>query len=134
MDVAPGDPSAKGPERFFTGDVWFDPITKGDGPVRTRVTSVRFAPGARTAWHSHALGQTLYVTEGEGLAQARGEDVVRMGPGDIVRTPPDEWHWHGAAPSHFMTHLSIIEGAVEDGRPETSWGDHVSDPEYNRNG
>ena len=71
---------------------------------------VRFAPCARTAWHTHAMGQTLYVTEGIGLVQSRGGEVVVMRPGDTVHTPPGEWHWHGAAPEHFMTHLALWEG------------------------
>jgi quercetin dioxygenase-like cupin family protein len=84
---------------------------------------VHFTPGARTAWHSHSLGQTLYITEGQGLVQSRGEAIVTIRPGDIVHTPTDEWHWHGAAPDHFMTHLSLTEGPAQ-------WGEHVADAEY----
>ena len=94
------------------------------------MSAVHFTPGARTAWHSHALGQTLYVTEGAGLAQSRGGEIIEMRPGDVVHTPSGEWHWHGAAPSHFMAHLSITEGAADPSRPETEWGDHVTDDEY----
>ena len=75
------------------------------------------------------MGQTLYVTEGRGLVQARGGDVTEIRAGEVVRTPADEWHWHGAAPDHFMTHLSITE-APGDERPETEWGAHVTDAEY----
>ena len=71
---------------------------------------VRFAPGARNAWHAHAVGQTVHVTEGIGRIQSRGGDMIEIGPGDTVRTPPGEWHWHGAAPGHFMTHLAMWEG------------------------
>jgi quercetin dioxygenase-like cupin family protein len=86
-----------------------------------RVSAVRFTPSARTAWHAHAVGQTLYITEGKGLVQSRG--------GDIITTPADEWHWHGAAPDHYMTHLSITEAPGDD-RPEADWGDHVTENEY----
>nr|WP_220386341.1 cupin domain-containing protein [Frankia sp. ArI3] len=91
---------------------------------------MRFAPCARTAWHSHAVGQTLYVTEGVGYVQARGGEVVVMRPGDVIYTPPGEEHWHGAAPDHFMTHIAIWE-APADG-PEVTWGTHVTDAEYYR--
>ena len=101
--------TAKGPAEWFTGDVWIDGIVRGEEPSRVRVSAVRFTPSARTAWHSHAVGQTLYVTEGRGLVQSRGGDRIEVRPGDIVHTPADEVHWHGAAPDHFMTHLSITE-------------------------
>ena len=130
MQVMPNQPSAKGPAEFFTGDVSFDAIARGEAPSRLSVSAIRFAPGARTAWHSHALGQTLYVTEGEGRVQARGGDVVSMHRGDVVYAPPDEWHWHGAAPHQHMVHISVIQGFGELQRPETEWGGHVSDKEY----
>jgi quercetin dioxygenase-like cupin family protein len=132
MEVQPERPSAKGPAQWFTGDVWIDAIARGEGPSRVRVSAVRFNPGARTAWHSHALGQTLYVTDGVGRAQSRGADVVDIRAGDVVVTPADEWHWHGAAPDHFMTHLSITEAVPEDQGPEIDWGEHVTDAEYSR--
>jgi len=88
-------------------------------------------PTARTAWHSHAVGQTLYVTEGRGRAQSRGGGVIELRAGDIVYTPADEWHWHGAAPDHYMTHLSITEAVPGDNRPNPEWGEHVSDGDYN---
>ena len=90
---------------------------------------VRFAPGARNAWHAHAAGQTVHVTEGVGRIQARGGDVLEMRAGDTFVTPAGEWHWHGAAPDHFMTHLAIWE-APSDGGPETEWGDQVGDEAY----
>lgn len=132
MDVVPKPPSAKGPNEWFTGDVWIDAIARGEEPSRIRVSTVHFTPSARTAWHSHALGQTLYVTEGAGFVQSRGGDIITIRPGDIIYTPADEWHWHGAAPDHFMTHISITEGVPEGQEPEMEWGDHVTDDEYNR--
>jgi quercetin dioxygenase-like cupin family protein len=130
MNVQPKKPSIKGPAEWFTGDVWIDGIAQGEEPSRVRVNAVHFTPGARTAWHSHALGQTLYVTEGAGLVQSRGGDIVTIRSGDVIRTPGDEWHWHGAAPDHLMSHLSITEGVADGQRPETDWGEHVTDAEY----
>jgi quercetin dioxygenase-like cupin family protein len=130
VEIQPKRPTVKAPPETFTGDAWFDVIARGEGPSRIRVNVVRFAPGARNAWHSHALGQTLHVTEGQGLIQARGGDVLEIRPGDTIYTPPGEWHWHGAAPDHFMTHIAMWE-AVGD-KPETEWADHVSDDEYHQ--
>ncbi|MFD7219810.1 cupin domain-containing protein [Streptomyces sp. NPDC056641] len=129
MEKLPKKPSAKGPDEMFTGDVWFDVIYAGQEPSRMRANTVRFAPRARTAWHTHAVGQTLHVTDGVGLVRSRGGEVVVMRPGDTVHTPPGEWHWHGAAPDHFMTHIALWEG-LGDGSPETQWGEHVTDDEY----
>ena len=123
MEVQPKKPSVKGPAELFTGDVWIDPIVQGRAPSRLAVIAVHFTPGARTAWHAHTLGQTLHVTEGEGLVQTRGEPTVTIRPGDTIHTPADEWHWHGATPDHFMTHLSMTEG-------DAQWGEHVTDAEY----
>ena len=123
-------PSAKGPAQMFTGDVWFDSIVQGSEPSRIRANLVRFTPGARTAWHSHAVGQTLWVLDGRGLIQSRGEAITELRPGDVVVTPPDEWHWHGAAPDNFMAHLSLTEGVTEGGPPESEWGELVTDEEY----
>jgi quercetin dioxygenase-like cupin family protein len=131
VEVQPKQPSIKGPAEWFTGDVWIDQIAKGEGSSRLRVARVRFSPGARTAWHSHAMGQTLHVVDGVGLVQSRGEDVVTMHPGDTVYTPPEEWHWHGAAPEHFMAHLAMWE-APDDGGAEHTWGEQVTDAEYHR--
>jgi quercetin dioxygenase-like cupin family protein len=129
VNIQPKPPTAKGPADMFTGQVFIDAIARGEEPSRVRVNAVRFTPSARTAWHSHAVGQTLYVTEGRGLVQSRGGTVAEIRPGDIISTPPGEWHWHGAAPDHFMTHLSITE-ASGDERPEADWGEHVTDDEY----
>ncbi len=130
MEIRPKQPTAKGGTDNFTGDVWLDVITRGEEPSRIRVSVVRFAPGARNAWHAHAVGQTLHVMEGIGRTQARGTEIVEIRSGDTVYTPAGEWHWHGAAPDHFMTHLAMWE-APADG-PETEWGEHVSDAEYGR--
>src|SRR5215211_4132475 len=123
MEPVTRAPSVEGPAEWFTGAVWIDPIAQGRDGSGLNVAAVHFAPGARTAWHSHSRGQTLYVTEGEGLVQSRGGSVVRLRPGDAVYTPADEWHWHGAAPDRLMTHLSITEGGAD-------WGEHVTDDEY----
>ncbi|MDF9750028.1 quercetin dioxygenase-like cupin family protein [Arthrobacter sp. ES3-54] len=130
MEIPAKKPSVKGPAQMFTGDVWFDVIAAPQPePSRMRVNAVHFAPCARTAWHSHAVGQTLHVTEGVGLIQARGGEVTEIHPGDTIYTPPGEWHWHGAAPDHFMTHLAMWEAPAEGA--ESEWGDLVSDEEYN---
>ena len=123
MEIQPKRPSSKGPAERFTGDVWVDSIAQGTAPSRLSVGIVHFTPGARSAWHSHTLGQTLYVLEGEGRVQSRGEPIVTIRAGNVVWTPADEWHWHGAAPDHFMAHMSMTEGSAE-------WGDHVTDAEY----
>jgi quercetin dioxygenase-like cupin family protein len=130
MELQPKRPSTKGPAQWFTGDVWIDPIVQGVEPSRVRVSAVHFAPGARTAWHSHAVGQTLFVTEGHGRVQSSGGQILPIAAGDVVQTPADEWHWHGAAPDHFMTHLSITEGVADSQRPDADWGAHVTDEEY----
>jgi quercetin dioxygenase-like cupin family protein len=131
MKQQPRTPSTKGPAARFAGDVWYDVISAGETPSRLRVNLVRFAPGAHTAWHRHANGQTLHVTDGVGLVGTRDGTVIVMKPGDTVHTPPGEWHWHGAVPEHFMAHLAIWEGlAADQDGPETEWADHLSDSEY----
>ena len=92
---------------------------------------VKFAPGARTAWHSHGLGQTLYIVEGIALIQSRGGDLVEAHPGDVIYTPPGEEHWHGAAPGRFIIHLALWEYPGPDGAPENTWLEHVTETEYN---
>jgi quercetin dioxygenase-like cupin family protein len=131
LEILLKEPSVKGPAQMFTGDVWFDVIAQGEEPSRMRVNMVRFAPGARTAWHRHAVGQTLHVSEGIGLVQSSGGEVIVMRPGDTVYTPPGEWHWHGATPDHFMSHLAMWEGPGEGRGAESEWGDLVTDQEYN---
>ncbi|HUO48138.1 MAG TPA: cupin domain-containing protein [Acidimicrobiales bacterium] len=134
VEIKPKQPSAKGPAEMFTGEVWFDSIAQGSEPSRMRANLVRFAPGARTAWHSHAVGQTLWVLDGKGLVQSRGEALTDLRPGDVVYTPPEEWHWHGAAPDNFMAHLSLTEGVADGGGPESTWGELVTDEEYRGRG
>jgi quercetin dioxygenase-like cupin family protein len=128
MKIPDGRATVKAPTETFTGDAWFDVVVRGEEPSRVRVSVVHFAPGARNAWHSHAMGQTLHVTEGVGRTQARGGEVLEIRAGDTIQTPPGEWHWHGAAPDRFMTHLAIYE-APADG-PETEWAALVTDAEY----
>jgi quercetin dioxygenase-like cupin family protein len=101
MELEPARPTAKGPTRTFTGDVYVDPIHQGEEPSRMTVSMVRFTPGAHTNWHSHALGQALHCTDGVGLVVTRDGTVIRLRPGDTVWTPPGQEHWHGAAPDHF---------------------------------
>jgi quercetin dioxygenase-like cupin family protein len=116
-------PSTKGPAEMFTGDVYFDVIARGEGDSHIRVNLVRFCPGARTAWHSHSLGQTLHVTDGIGVVVTR-DQVIVMRPGDTVYTPPGEEHWHGAMPNHFLVHLAMWED------DDATWGQHVTDDDY----
>jgi quercetin dioxygenase-like cupin family protein len=129
MKILPRQPTTQAPAEHFTGDAWLDAIVGADGPGRVRSTIVHFAPGARNAWHSHPRGQTLHVTEGHGRIQARGGGVLKIRAGDTIHTDPGEWHWHGAAPDRFMTHLAIYE--VPDDGSETEWGEKVTDDEYN---
>lgn len=128
MKIRSPQPTTRGGSDKFTGEVWHDVIARGEGPSRVRVNVVRFAPGARTAWHAHPVGQTLRILEGVARVQARGEQAVDLQPGDTLVAPPGEWHWHGAAPDHFMSHLAIWE-APETG-PESEWAEHVSDTDY----
>ena len=127
MEIRPKQPTVKGPADWFTGDVWIDSIVQPHEHSQLKVAAVHFSPGARTAWHSHAGGQSLYVTEGRGLVQSRGEPITEIAPGDTVWTPDGEEHWHGAAHDHFMTHLSLTEGVP-------TWGEHLTDAEYNAGG
>ena len=131
MEIIDTPTTARGPAEWFTGDVWIDIVIPQDGRTQGRAAFVHFTPGARTAWHKHCNGQTLRVTEGIGLTQVRGGDVTIIRPGDTIWCSPDEWHWHGAAPDHFMTHLAAWDSLREgQAGPETEWGDHVTDDEY----
>jgi quercetin dioxygenase-like cupin family protein len=123
-----GSDTGSGPSEWFTGNVYIDAIAEPSGPSRLSALSVRFTPGARTAWHSHPNGQTLYVTDGVGLAQQRGGAIEVIRPGDRVSIEPGEDHWHGAAPARFMTHISLVE--VDDSGTAATWGQHVTDDEY----
>jgi quercetin dioxygenase-like cupin family protein len=130
MEILKKQPTVNAPADTFTGDAWFDVIARGEEPSRIRVNVVRFAPGARNAWHAHAMGQTLHVIAGYGRIQARGGNVLEIHPGDTIYTRPGEWHWHGATPDHFMTHLAMWEAPAQG--PESEWGSLVTDEEYNR--
>lgn len=120
-------PSAKGPADWFTGTVRIDPLFNPHDPERVQGGSVTFEPGARTAWHTHPLGQTLIVTAGFGRVQRWGGPVEEIRPGDIVWFPPGEKHWHGAAPQTALTHIALQE--VKDGKT-VNWLEHVSDEHY----
>ena len=120
--------TGRGPADWFTGAVYLDPVATPSGPSRLSASGVHFTPGARTAWHTHPNGQTIWVTEGIGLAQRRGGPIEVIRPGDRVFFEPGERHWHGATPTRFMAHVAIHQ-ADEDGST-VSWGEHVSDEEY----
>jgi quercetin dioxygenase-like cupin family protein len=126
--IRTGPKSQPGPAEEFTGAVWIDQIALDATPSRLRVYSVHFGPGARTAWHHHPYGQILHVVEGVGRAQQSGDPVHEIRAGDTVVIEPGKWHWHGAAPKHFMTHFAIHQ-AGDDGAG-AKWGDHVTDAEY----
>jgi len=117
-----------GPSDWFTGSVYLDAVAAPAGASRLSAHSVHFTPGARTAWHTHPNGQTIYVLEGVGLAQRRGGPIEVIRPGDRVFFEPGEDHWHGAAPNRFMTHLAMLE--VDDDGNSATWGDPVTDEEY----
>jgi quercetin dioxygenase-like cupin family protein len=121
----------RGPAEWFTGEVHIDAVADPAEGSRLSARSVHFAPGARTAWHTHPHGQTIYVTEGVGRCQRRGGPVEVIRPGDRVFFEPGEDHWHGAAPDRFMTHLAMLE--VDDHGNAATWGDHVTDEEYSAN-
>jgi quercetin dioxygenase-like cupin family protein len=118
----------KGPAEWFTGEVYLDALAVPAGTFTTAATIVHFTPGARTAWHTHPHGQTIFVTEGVGLCQRDGGSVELIRPGDRVFFEPGENHWHGAAPDRFMVHIAIQQ-TDENGSPVT-WGEHVTDEQY----
>lgn len=122
-------PSRKGPADWFTGSVRIDSLMNAHDPARVQGAAVTFEPGARTAWHTHPLGQTLIVTAGLGRAQRWGGPVEDIRPGDVVWFAPGEKHWHGAAPETAMTHIAVQE--VQDGRA-VDWLEKVSDADYGR--
>lgn len=120
-------PTRRAPDKWFTGTVWQDPIAEAPAPARARALLVRFEPGARTNWHTHPLGQTLYVVAGVGRTQTEGGPVHEIKAGDVVWIPPGEKHWHGAAPESFMTHVAIqesLDGVTAD------WLEPVSEADY----
>ena len=120
-------PSAKGPEDYFTGTVRIDPLFQPEAPARTAAATVTFEPGARTAWHTHPLGQRLIVTAGCGRVQREGGPIEQIRPGDIIWFPPGEKHWHGAGPTTAMTHIAIQEKL--DGKA-VQWMEQVSNEQY----
>jgi quercetin dioxygenase-like cupin family protein len=120
-------PSGKGPAEYFTGAVRIDPLFQSPDPARAIGASVTFEPGARTAWHTHPLGQTLIVTAGGGRVQREGGPVEDIRPGDVVWFPPGEKHWHGASPTTAMTHIAIQEAL--NGKA-VDWMEKVSDAQY----
>lgn len=123
-------PTVKNPPEQFTGDVWVDAIATPQQPDQRMVVSrVRFAPGARTAWHSHERGQTLHVTDGVALIGTRDGSVIRATPGQTIYTPPGEEHWHGATAEDFMVHLAMLENG-DDPATTTNWLEHVTDADY----
>ena len=128
MQITRNSTTATGSDEWFTGTVYIDPVATPAGVWRVSASSVHFTPGARTAWHAHPYGQTLYVTEGAGLVQRRGGSVETVRAGDHVFFEPGEEHWHGASPTRFMTHLAM-QLVDDDGRAAT-WGPHVTDDEY----
>jgi len=129
MDIkrSGSQPSGKGQAEYFTGTVRIDPLFEAHDPARAGGVSVTFEPGARTAWHSHPLGQTLIVTAGCGLAQSWEGPAEKIRPGDVVWSPPGEKHWHGATAITAMTHISIVEQL--EGK-SADWMEKVSDEQY----
>ena len=123
-----GPKTAPGPKEWFTGVVLVDSVATPSGLSRLSASSVHFTPGARTAWHTHPNGQTVYITEGVGLAQRRGGPIEVLRPGDRVFFEPGEDHWHGAGSTRFMTHLAMLD--VDEKGNNATWGPHVSDAEY----
>lgn len=120
-------PSGKGPADWFTGTVRIDPLFNPHDAERVQGAQVTFEPGARTAWHTHPLGQTLIVVSGSGLVQREGGPIEKIAPGDVVWFAPEEKHWHGASPQTAMTHIAIQE--VKDGKV-VDWMEHVTDAQY----
>ena len=127
INRAGSQPSQKGPEEYFTGEVQLEPLFQADPPARTSASLVTFKPGARTAWHTHPLGQKLVVVSGLGWTQLEGETKEEIRPGDVVICPPNTRHWHGATPTTAMSHIAIQE--VLDGK-YIEWMEKVSDEQY----
>jgi quercetin dioxygenase-like cupin family protein len=126
---AGSQPSAKGPEDWFTGTVRIDPLFQANDPARAAGNAVTFEPGARTAWHTHPLGQTLIVTAGFGWVQQEGGPIEEIRPGDVVSFTPGEKHWHGATPTTAMTHIAVQESL--DGKA-VDWMEKVTDAQYKK--
>ena len=128
MERTPINPTGKGPAERFTGDVYVTMIQTPTPPSLLSAATVRFTPGARSNWHSHDLGQTLYVTDGVGFVGTRDGSVVRITPGETIWTPPGEEHWHGATESNLMCHLALLD--VPEGSEGTTWLEPVTDEQY----
>jgi quercetin dioxygenase-like cupin family protein len=122
-----GRPTLRAASQYFTGTVWQDPIVEAPAPANLRALRVSFEPGARTAWHTHPLGQTIYITDGLGLVQREGGPVQVVRPGDVVFFEPNERHWHGASPTVGMVHIAMQE--AKDGK-HVDWAEHVTDEQY----
>ncbi len=118
----------KGPEAWFTGTVWIDEVVAGGAPSRFKANRVSFEPGARTAWHTHPMGQALHVLSGVGRVQLKGQPVQEIGPGDSVWIEANELHWHGADAAHTMVHLAIQQ--TDEHGVDVVWLEHVTDQEY----
>jgi quercetin dioxygenase-like cupin family protein len=130
VNIEPTAPTAKNPPAQFAGDVWLDMIAvPHEDTQHTTVGLVRFAPGARTAWHSHERGQYLHVTQGVGRFGTRDGEIIEVHPGQTLYTPPGQEHWHAAAPGTFMEHLAITENG-DDPATTTTWHEHVTDAEF----
>lgn len=133
MNIEPERQTVRNPEATFPGGVYLDIIAEPHAPSqRTTLAKVRFLPGARTAWHSHARGQFLHVTDGVGRFGTRDGAIIEARAGQTVYTPPGEEHWHAAAPGHFMEHLAVVE-ADDGAEPATWWGEQVTDEEFEGN-
>src|SRR3954451_15585851 len=127
IHIAGSRPSRRAPKEYFTGTVWQDPIIATQAPARVVANRVAFEPGARTAWHTHPLGQTLYIISGVGRVQTKGAPVQEIRAGDVVWIPPGEKHWHGGAPSTGMVHIAMQESLKGS---HITWMEHVTDAEY----
>jgi len=130
MKILPKLATVKNPPEQYTGDIWLDTIAlPQEGDQRMVVGKVRFAPGARTAWHSHARGQLIHVTDGVALLGSRDGTIFEVTPGQTIYTAPGEVHWHGSTPTDFMEHYAMLESA-DDPAETTTWFEHVADEDY----
>jgi quercetin dioxygenase-like cupin family protein len=127
IHLAGSRPTRRAPSEHFTGTVWQDPIIQAEAPARIVAARVTFEPGARTNWHTHPLGQTLYVLSGIGRFQTKGGPVHEIRPGDVIWIPPNEKHWHGGSPTNGMTHIALQESLEGN---YSNWMEPVTDAEY----
>ena len=127
IHLAGSRPTRRAPSEHFTGTVWQDPIIQAEAPARIVAARVTFEPGARTNWHTHPLGQTLYVLSGIGRFQTKGEPIHEIRPGDVIWIPPNEKHWHGGSPTNGMTHIALQESLEGN---YSNWMEPVTDAEY----